>query len=85
VLTSNDKGSTAEAAIALEAISLGIEVLKPVAEHGRYDLALDMGERLLRVQCKWGAYQPDEGVIAVRVWELSAYAQRVHPHHLLCA
>jgi prevent-host-death family protein len=53
VLTSNDKGNIAEAAIALEAIKLGIPVLKPVAEHGRYDLAFDVGERILRVQCKW--------------------------------
>ena len=43
MLTSNDKGNVAEAAIALEAIKLGIDVLKPLAEHGRYDLALDLG------------------------------------------
>jgi len=42
VLTSNDKGNIAEAAIALEAVKLGIDVLKPVAEHGRYDLALEL-------------------------------------------
>jgi antitoxin (DNA-binding transcriptional repressor) of toxin-antitoxin stability system len=53
VLTTNDKGNIAEAAIALEAIKLGIDVLKPVAEHGRYDLAFDFGERIVRVQCKW--------------------------------
>jgi prevent-host-death family protein len=53
VLTSNEKGNIAEAAIALEAIKLGIEVLRPVAEHGRYDLAFDLGHCILRVQCKW--------------------------------
>jgi prevent-host-death family protein len=53
VLTSNDKGNIAELAIALEAMKLGIEVLKPVAEHVRYDLAFDLGHRILRVQCKW--------------------------------
>ena len=53
VLTTNDKGNIAEAAIALEAIKLGINVFKPVAEHGRYDLAFDLGHRILRVQCKW--------------------------------
>jgi antitoxin (DNA-binding transcriptional repressor) of toxin-antitoxin stability system len=52
VLTSNDKGNIAEIAIALEAMKLGVEVLKPVAEHGRYDLAFDLGDRILRVQCK---------------------------------
>jgi prevent-host-death family protein len=55
VLTSNDKGNIAEAAIALEATKLGIDVLKPVAEHGRYDLAFDLGHRILRVQCKWAS------------------------------
>ena len=54
MLTSNQKGNIAEAAIALEATKLGIDVLKPVAEHGRYDLAFDLGHRILRVQCKWG-------------------------------
>jgi PD-(D/E)XK nuclease superfamily protein len=53
MLTSNDKGNIAEAAIALEAIRLGIDVLKPVTEHTRYDLAFDLGHRILRVQCKW--------------------------------
>jgi hypothetical protein len=53
VLTSNDKGNIAEAAITLEAMKLGIEVLKPIAEHVRYDLAFDLGDRILRVQCKW--------------------------------
>ncbi len=55
MLSSNQKGNIAEAAIALEAIKLGVDVFKPVAEHGRYDLALEIDGRLLRVQCKWGA------------------------------
>jgi prevent-host-death family protein len=67
VLTSNDKGNIAEAAITLEAIRLGIEVLKPVAEHGRYDLVLDIGSRLLRVQCKWGSLDEGQGIVCVRI------------------
>jgi prevent-host-death family protein len=67
VLTSNDKGNIAEAAIALEAIKLGIDVLKPVTEHSRYDLAFDLGDRIVRVQCKWGALDRDRGVVCVRV------------------
>ena len=51
----NHKGNVAELAIATEAASLGLSVLKPLTEHERYDLALDGGTRLLRVQCKWGA------------------------------
>jgi prevent-host-death family protein len=49
----NHKGNVAEAEIAAAAIRLGIPVLKPLVEHGRYDLAFDLGHRLLRVQCKW--------------------------------
>ncbi len=67
MLTANDKGNIAEAAIALEAIKLGIEVLRPLAEHGRYDLVLDIGTRLIRVQCKWGSLDRGLGVVCVRV------------------
>ena len=49
----NHKGNVAEAAIALAATKLGIPVLRPLAEHTRYDMAFDLGSRLLRVQCKW--------------------------------
>ena len=55
MLTSNDKGNIAEAAIATEAIKLGIPALKPVAEHGALRLAFDLGDRILRVQCMWAS------------------------------
>lgn len=67
MLTSNDKGNIAEAAIALQAVKLGIDVLRPVAEHGRYDLVFDLGHQVLRVQCKWGSLDRGRGVICVRV------------------
>jgi prevent-host-death family protein len=54
-MNSNQKGAIAEAAIALHAIKLGIPVLKPIAEHAPYDLAFELGERIIRVQCKWAA------------------------------
>jgi prevent-host-death family protein len=38
-----------------------------VAEHGRYDLVLGTGARLLRVQCKWGSLNRRLGVVCVRV------------------
>jgi PD-(D/E)XK nuclease superfamily protein len=53
-LDSNRKGAIAEAEIAAAAVHLAIPILKPVAEHGRYDLGLEIGDRILRVQCKWG-------------------------------
>ena len=49
----NLKGNVAEACIAAAAIKLGIQVLKPMTEHCRYDLLFDLGRPLLRVQCKW--------------------------------
>jgi hypothetical protein len=67
VLSTNEKGNIAEAGIVLEAIKLGIHVLKPVGEHGRYDLIFDLERRLIRVQCKWGALDRSAGVICVRV------------------
>ena len=38
MLTTNQKGAIAETAITAEAVRLGIEVYRPVAEHGRYDM-----------------------------------------------
>jgi prevent-host-death family protein len=65
VLSTNEKGGIAETAIAAAATKLGVSVLRPIVEHGRYDLAFEIGERLLRVQCKWG--QLDDTGAVVRV------------------
>jgi hypothetical protein len=48
-LSPTQKGNIAEAAITAEAVRRGIDVLRPVVEGYRYDLVLDVGERLLRV------------------------------------
>ena len=61
----NHKGNVAELAIATEAARLGLSVLKPLTEHERYDLALGLGGRLFRVQCKWANCDGD--VIHVHV------------------
>ncbi len=50
--SSNHKGAVAEAAIAYEAIELGVVVFKPLSEHSRADLVFEVGGTLLRVQCK---------------------------------
>lgn len=60
----NHKGNVAELAIATEAARLGLTVLKPLTEHDVYDLAFDLGTRILRVQCKWANH--DGHVISIR-------------------
>ncbi len=64
----NIKGAVAEQAIVLAAMRLGIPVLRPVAEHGRTDLALDIAGKLWRVQCKWGRLGPKRDVILVHLF-----------------
>jgi prevent-host-death family protein len=65
VLSTNQKGGIAETAITAAATRLGIPVLRPVVEHGRYDLAFEIGDRILRVQCKWGGLDDDGSIIKV--------------------
>jgi prevent-host-death family protein len=65
VLSTNRKGAIAEAKIVAAATELGVPVLRPVQEHGRYDLAFEIGDRILRVQCKWGALDEAGAVIKV--------------------
>ena len=65
MLSTSQKGGVAETAIAAAATKLGIPVLRPIVEQVRYDLAFQIGERLLRVQCKWGCL--DEGGAVIKV------------------
>jgi PD-(D/E)XK nuclease superfamily protein len=75
-MTTDQKGAIAELAIALTAVRLGIDVYRPVAEGGRYDLVLEIEDRLWRVQCKWAPRQGD--VVVVR-----CYSSRRGPDGLL--
>jgi hypothetical protein len=65
VLTTDQKGAIAEAAIALAAIELGAGVSRPLGDEP-YDLIFDLGSRLLRVQCKWALRYGD--VVIVRCY-----------------
>ena len=65
-MTTDQKGAIAETAIQLEALKLGIDVYRPVAEGGRYDMILVAGDRLMRVQCKWAGRHGE--VIVVRCY-----------------
>ena len=62
MLTTNQKGAIAESAITSAAIRLGVGVFRAVADE-RYDLVLDIGACLLRVQCKTAALNDDVLVI----------------------
>jgi PD-(D/E)XK endonuclease len=65
VLTTDQKGAIAEAAIALAAVELEIGVSRPVGDE-RYDLIFDLRPQLIRVQCKWATKYGD--VIVVRCY-----------------
>ena len=65
VLSTNRKGGIAETAIAAAATKLGVPVLRPVVEHSRYDLAFEVGDRIFRVQCKWGALCHDGAIVRI--------------------
>jgi antitoxin (DNA-binding transcriptional repressor) of toxin-antitoxin stability system len=67
VMNSNDKGAIAELEIAAAAVKLGLPVFKPLSEHSRADLILEIGGRLMRVQCKWGRLGPNRDVVVVRI------------------
>ena len=58
MLTTDQKGAAAETAVIHAAIKLGLGVYIPMSDGERYDLIIDTGSRLLRVQCKWA---PREG------------------------
>ena len=54
-MTTDQKGAIAELAVQLAATKLGIDVYRPVAEGGRYDMIFDLVGELVRVQCKWAS------------------------------
>jgi prevent-host-death family protein len=67
VLSSDWKGAIAESKITAAAIELGIPVLRPLLEHSRYDLGFELGDRIYRVQCKWGGLYDDGAIIKVQL------------------
>src|SRR5215217_5018701 len=67
MLTTNQKGAIAEMAIAAEATRLGIEVYRPLAEGGRFDLIFAFADgSLSRVQCRWA--NVCNGAVQVRAY-----------------
>jgi hypothetical protein len=66
VSESTRKGALAELAIAAAAIERGYVVFRPMVEGGRYDLIIDSGTRLHRVQCRWAARKGTVVVVSSR-------------------
>jgi hypothetical protein len=64
-MTSNEKGAVAEQAIVLAAMKLQLPVWRPVSEHSRADLLLEIGGDLQRVQVKWGRLSASGDVVIV--------------------
>ena len=61
---SNHKGNVAQLKIAAAAAELGIGVFGPLVEHGRTDFVFEIGDALLRIQCKWA--RRDGNVLVVQ-------------------
>ena len=66
MMSTDQKGNIAEAAVVLAAVKLGVEVYRPIDEGGRCDLIFGIGRRLLRVQCKRAPREGD--VVIVRCY-----------------
>ena len=66
MLTTNQKGAIAEAAVVNEAVRLGIGIWRPFSDHERYDVIFDLGERLVRVQCKHASQRRNVIVVSLR-------------------
>jgi PD-(D/E)XK nuclease superfamily protein len=49
-----DVGQRTEAIVLAELVRRGYRVLTPFGTNQRYDLAIDLGDRFLRAQCKTG-------------------------------
>ena len=74
MLTTDQKGAIAEAAIAHAALELGIGVAKPLGDE-RYDLIFDLGGDVIRVQRKSAVCYGD--VVVVRCYCARRCADRL--------
>src|SRR6266700_769443 len=61
-------GLAAHTAVLHKLVSRDLEVLQPLGDHLRYDLAYYLEETtdLVRIQCKAGRYEPDKGCIVFK-------------------
>src|SRR5690242_16028799 len=76
-MSTNQKGAIAETAVALAAMQAGIEVYRPIAEGGRFDLIFALpGGILSRVQCKWANLERGAVVVWLRSSRRAAEGMR---------
>ena len=74
-LTTEQRGSVAEAEIVAAVARLGVGVAKPLTNAERYDLIFDLRTKLLRVQCKSASRNGDVVVVRCRRSRRTAYGQ----------
>ena len=61
-----DVGQRTEAIVLAALVKRGYKVLTPFGTNQRYDLAIDLGDRFLRAQCKTGRLRAGTIIFAVR-------------------
>lgn len=61
------KADVAESAVITELLRRGYRVLRPVGDRLPYDLGIDCGSRLLRIQVKSAWYETSKGLYTVDV------------------
>ena len=64
-------------AIALAATKLHVDVYVPMAEGGRCDLILGIGNGLMRVQCKWASLVNDTVIVRCSTFRRTRSGDRV--------
>ena len=75
MLTTEQRGSVAEAEVVAAAAKLGIGVAKPLTNAERYDLIFDLRTRLIRVQCKSASSDGDVVDVRCRRCRRTAHGQ----------
>ena len=70
-----DIGQRTEAIILAELVKRGLRVLMPFGVNHRYDFAVDVGDRFLRVQCKTG--RMDNGTVLFNAQSIRSNTKRV--------
>jgi hypothetical protein len=70
-LTPSQKGAIAETAVIAEAARLHVPVYRPAMEGTRADMVFEVGDRLLRVQCKWARVKGEVVYVALGTCRLT--------------